>query len=108
MRINLVLVVLLLTACSSIKKYEEIVAGSLEPYWSDNISFHVHSWRHFDSPDSVTLSDEEAESSAKDQELCVDENRGGEFKDEALSILYFMQCMNEKGWRLHTENVLVM
>ena len=106
--VTIILVVLLLAGCASSRNYEEIVAVSLDSYWSDSITFHVHSWRYIDSPDSLTLSDQEIARSAKDQELCVDENRGKRFKGEALPILYFMQCMNKKGWRLHTENVIVM
>jgi len=113
MRVILVFIMLILSGCASIKTYEKIVEGVLESYQSSNIKHHVNYWVPINSlvvnaQDSITLNDEEVESSARDQELCVDNNRGKKFKDEAFSILLFMQCMNEKDWRLHTEEFFII
>lgn len=108
MRIILTFVVLLLSGCASVKTYEEIVENSLDVFQSDNITYHVNSWVPFSAPDNATRNDEDVKNSERDVGLCVDEYRGVEFKDEAFSMVYFMQCMNKKGWRLHTEQVMII
>ena len=98
----------LLSGCSSIKKYEEIVEGVMEIRQSDSVTYQVRSWVPINVNDSVNLNDKENKASSKDKEACIDHYRGVKFKDEALSIVYFMQCMNKKGWRLHTEELIII
>ena len=108
MKIFSYLLVFLMTGCSSVRLYEEIVEGALEDYQSDSISHHVNSWVPINAPVDFEPSDEVELQSIKDKESCLDSNRGIECKDGAFAVVLFMQCMNEKGWRLRTEDVLVV
>ncbi len=102
------ILVLFLTGCSTIRTHEEIVVGVLEDYQSDSITHHVNYWVPNSSADDVDLSDEVVQSSTRDQEQCIDNNRGAKFKDEAFSIVLFLQCMNEKKWRLYTKELIII
>ncbi len=108
MRIFLVFLVVLLSGCSSIKTYEEIIESAIEDSQSDGITHQVNMWIPIKALDSTNLDDEQIKAAEKDKGLCVDGYRGVKFTDEALPVVYFMQCMNKKGWRLHTEEVIVI
>lgn len=107
MKICLLLVVFILTGCASIRNYEDIVEDVLEDYQSSSITHHVSFWVPIHKVEDSKSSDELAVNSNKDKELCIDDNRNIKFKDEAFSIVIFMQCMNEKGWRLETEDLII-
>lgn len=108
MRTLLVFIALVLSGCTSVRTYENIVESSIANYQLDNITYQINSWVPCDAPDEFNLTDEDDKRVKFDLKLCLDEYRGEEFNDEATSILYFMKCMNKKGWRLTTEKVIVI
>ena len=108
MRLSLICVFLLISGCSSVRKHEEITTEALEAYQTDSVTYHVNSWVPIESAGDIKVSELMQEESAADQELCINEYRGQNFEDEPRSVLFFMQCMNSKGWRLETEEVFVL
>ena len=107
-RIFIVLIVLLVTACSSIKSYEEIAEDVMQTRMFDEITYQYNFW----APIGVAYepgSDKKIEKKAEeDQKLCIDEHRGVEFKDEILATIYLFQCMNKKGWYLETDQFFIV
>lgn len=97
-----------LSACKSIRTYEEIIDSVIENYQSSDVTYVVNYWEPISTSKEVNSKDIDVNKAKEDQKLCIDEYRGKKFNDEAISIVYFMQCMNKKGWRLSTEELIVI
>ncbi|MDH5435025.1 MAG: hypothetical protein OEY19_13860 [Gammaproteobacteria bacterium] len=107
-RITIIFFVLFLGACSSARKYEDIIEDVLSTYQQDEITLYVNSWVPFDASDEFEINDDLKSQSERDQVFCMNEYRGQKFEDEAASVLFFMQCMNKRGWRLDTEMIIII
>jgi hypothetical protein len=108
MRQVLLAMMILVSSCTSTRIYDDIVTDIHASRTTDDISYEVYYWKAIDVSDEEIIDDQLVKLPEKDQESCIAEYRGIEFKDEVLATTYFFQCMNSKGWHLHTEEVIII